>query len=80
MDDLTARVATARKTYNRFAGFSRTAGASVDNRDLAIFWFVLAFEAIWKAAKAFVDKEGAAVCSNPAHREASFANRRSSVC
>jgi hypothetical protein len=58
VDDLAARVETARKAFDRFAGFSQTANLSVDNRDLAIFWFVLAFEAIWKAAKALVDKEG----------------------
>ncbi len=58
MDDLTPRVATARKAFDRFAGFSRTAHLSADNRDLAIFWFVLAFEAIWKAAKAILAKEG----------------------
>jgi nucleotidyltransferase substrate binding protein (TIGR01987 family) len=58
VDDLTARVEAARKAFDRFASFNRSANASDDTRDLAIFWFVLSFEAIWKAAKAVLAREG----------------------
>jgi nucleotidyltransferase substrate binding protein (TIGR01987 family) len=58
LDDLAARVGTARRALDRFASFSGKAYISDDTRDLAIFWFILAFEAVWKAAKAMIEAEG----------------------